>query len=193
MSLDGCIAGPDDGPGLPLGRGGEALFTWFGAGDAPSRFYPSFRMSAASAAYFDAFADRIGAVISGRRTYDISNAWGGDGPLHGVPLFVMTHRPPGQVPSGASTYTFVEGDIATVVAQARAVAGDKDVSLMGSATVQQALRQGLLDILAVDLVPVVLGGGVRLLDGLDAGGLALELLEVVDAPGVIHLKYRVVK
>jgi dihydrofolate reductase len=105
----------------------------------------------------------------------------------------MTHRPPGQVPSGASTYTFVEGDIATVVAQARAVAGDKDVSLMGSATVQQALRQGLLDILAVDLVPVVLGGGVRLLDGLDAGGLALELLEVVDAPGVIHLKYRVVK
>jgi dihydrofolate reductase len=84
-SLDGYIAGPDDGPELPLGRGGERPFQWFRDGDTPSRYYPSFRMSAVSAAFFDAFAGRVGAVISGRRTYDVSGAWGGTGPLPGVP------------------------------------------------------------------------------------------------------------
>jgi dihydrofolate reductase len=94
------------------------------------------------------------------------------------------------VPRGSSTYTFVTTGIADAVAQARAAAGGKDVSIMGSAGVQQALREGLLDELVLDLVPVLLGGGVRLLDGVDAN---LRCTRVVDAPGVTHLAYEVVR
>ena len=205
-SLDGFIAGPDDDPERPLGIGGERLFKWFEDGDTPSRFYRSFRMSAASAKFFDAFAGRThgeaitigmvfagrnGAVITGRRTYDIANAWGGDGPLPGVPLFIMTHRIPKTVPTGSAPYTFVTDGIERAVEKARSAAGGKDVSLMGATPVQQALRAGLLDILTVHLVPVVLGRGVRLLDGLDP--VQLDLVQVVDAPDVTHLTFRVGK
>lgn len=99
-SLDGFIAGADDSPEQPLGVGGERLFNWFGDGDTPSRYYPSFKMSAVSASFFDEFAGRIGAVIAGHRTYDVSRGWGGRGPLPGVPLFVVAHRVPDTVPSG---------------------------------------------------------------------------------------------
>jgi dihydrofolate reductase len=190
-SLDGYIAGPDDGPELPLGRGGERPFQWFRDGDTPSRYYPSFRMSAVSAAFFDAFAGRVGAVISGRRTYDVSGAWGGTGPLPGVPLFVMTHAVPETVPAGDPPYTFVTDGIEHAVELARTAAAGKDVSLMGTTTVQQALRARLLDLLTIDLVPVVLGGGARLLDHLGPERVDLDLVEVVDAPGVTHLTYRV--
>jgi dihydrofolate reductase len=90
-SLDGCIAGADDRPEQPLGVGGDRLFRWFSDGDTPSRYYPGFKMSAVSAAFFDEGVSRVGAVIAGRRTYDISEAWGGSGPMPGVPLFVVTH------------------------------------------------------------------------------------------------------
>jgi dihydrofolate reductase len=192
-SLDGFIAGADDGPARPLGVGGEALFAWYRDGDTPSRFYPWMKMSATSAALFDESAARVGAVIAGRRTYDVAGAWGGSGPLPGVPLFVLTHEVPDEVPAGDPPYTFVtEGGIEAVVEQAQAAAGDKDVSLMGSAAVQQALRCGLLDELTISLVPVLLGGGVRLLDGIEVGSVVLELARVVDAPRVTHLTYRVV-
>src|SRR6266542_721004 len=110
-SLDGFIAGTDDSPAQPLGVGGDRLFPSFSDGDTPSRHYPSFTMSAISARYFDEFADRIGAVISGRRTYDVSDAWGGTGPMPGVPLFVVTHRVPDTVPTGDPPYTFVTDGI----------------------------------------------------------------------------------
>ncbi len=192
-SLDGFIAGADDTPELPLGVGGDRLFEWFGDGDAPSRYYPSFRMSAVSAQFFDEFAGRQGAVISGRRTYDIANAWGGRGPLPGLPLFVLTHRVPKTVPAGDPPYTCVTDGIERALEKARTAAAGKDVSLMGATVVQQCLRLGLLDVLAINLVPVVLGRGVRLLDGLEPGSVQLELVRVVDAPGVTHLTYRVVK
>ena len=99
-SLDGCIAGADDRPKQPLGVGGDRLFTWFSDGDTPSRYYPGFKMSAVSAAFFDQGVSRVGAVIAGRRTYDISEAWGGSGPMPGVPLFVLTHHVPDTVPAG---------------------------------------------------------------------------------------------
>src|SRR6266540_6146222 len=99
-SLDGFIAGADDSPEQPLGVGGERLFEWFSDGDTPSRYYPEFKMSAASAEFFDGYAGRVGAVITGRRTYDVSDAWGGSGPLPGVPLFVLTHHVPDTVPTG---------------------------------------------------------------------------------------------
>jgi dihydrofolate reductase len=190
-SLDGFIAGADDGLERPLGTGGERLFQWFSDGDTPSRYYPSFQMSAVSAAVFDEAAGRAGAVISGRRTYDIARAWGGSGPLPGVPLFVLTHQVPDTVPSGDPPYTFVTDGIESAVEQARVAAAGKDVALMGASIVQQCLRAGLLDELTINLVPVVLGRGVRLLDGLEPGSAELELIQVVDAPGVTHLTYRV--
>ena len=94
-SLDGFIAGADDGMEQPLGIDGDRLFRWFSDGDTPSRYYPSFRMSAASAAVFDEAAGRIGAVIGGRRTYDIAPAWGGSGPFS--PRIRMP-RPPAGAP-----------------------------------------------------------------------------------------------
>ncbi len=190
ISLDGYIAGPNDGHGNPLGDGGQRLFRWFNDGDTPSRLYPSFRMSAQSAKFFDEGASSGGAVISGRRTYEIANAWGGRGPLPGVPLFVMTHEVPESVPEGDPPYTFVTDGIESAVEQARAVAGEKNVALMGAAPVQQAIRAGLLDQLVLHLVPVLLGGGVRLLDKLGSDLPELELARVVDAPGITHLVYR---
>jgi dihydrofolate reductase len=192
-SIDGFIAGADDSPEEPLGVGGEGLFEWFRNGDTPSRHYPSFRMSAASAAFFDELADRCGSTVAGRHTYDVAGAWGGTGPLPGTPLFVMTHRAPDSVPVGDPPYTFVTSTIDDAVEQARAAAGGKDVSVMGARTVQQCLRAGLLDELIIHLVPIVVGRGARLLDNLEPGGSELELARVVDAPGVTHLTYRVVK
>jgi len=96
------------------------------------------------------------------------------------------------VPSGDPPYTFVTDGIESAVEQARVAAAGKDVALMGASIVQQSLRAGLLDELTINLVPVVLGRGVRLLDGLEPGSVELELIRVVDAPGVTHLTYRVV-
>ena len=97
------------------------------------------------------------------------------------------------MPHGKSTYTFVTDGIESAVEQARAAAGGKDVSLMGAAAVQQALRAGLLDEIEIHLIPVLLAGGVRLLDHIGDDPVELERLEVVDAPGVTHLHYRVVR
>jgi dihydrofolate reductase len=192
-SLDGFIAGPGDSPQQPLGAGGARLFDWYSDGDTPSRYYPSFKLSAQSAAFFDEGVSRVGAVITGRRTYDISEAWGGSGPLPGAPLFVLTHRVPSEVPPGEPPYTFVTDGIESAVEQARA-AGGKDVALMGTAAVQECLRAGLLDELTIHLIPVLLGGGARLLDRLgQAAPVQLECVRVVDAPGVTHLQYRVVR
>jgi dihydrofolate reductase len=192
-SIDGFLAGADDSPEQPLGTGGERLFTWLSDGDTPSKYVPSLKMSAVSAAFFDEGVGGVGAVIAGRRTYDVSEAWGGSGPLPGVPLFVMTHRVPDSVPVADPPYTFVTEGIERAVEEAGAAADGKNVVLMGANVVQQALRAGLLDTLVISLVPVVLGGGVRLLGGLDPGGVELDLVGVVDAPGVTHLTYRVVK
>jgi dihydrofolate reductase len=190
VSVDGYIAGPADGREQPLGTGGARLFEWYFSGDTPSRLYPSFRLSQPSAEFFDEFAGRCGAVITGRRTYDVADGWQGNGPLPGAPLFVLTRHVPADVPAGDPAYTFVTGGIAVAVSQARAAAGGKDVSIMGSAGVRQALQEGLLDELILHLVPVLLGGGVRLLDGVKAD---LRCTRVVAAPGVTHLAYDVVR
>jgi dihydrofolate reductase len=192
-SLDGFIAGADDSPQQPLGVGGDRLFNWFSDGDTPSRYYPGFKMSAVSAAFFDEGVGRVGAVIAGRRTYDISEAWGGRGPMPGVPLFVLTHHVPDAVPAGDPPYTFVTDGIQRAVEQARTAAAGKDVALMGATIVQQGLRAGLLDELVISLVPVVLGRGARPLDVLEPGSVQFDLVRVVDAPGVTHFTYRVVK
>lgn len=143
VSLDGFIAGPGDSPEQALGLDGDRLFTWFYNGDTPGRFYPWMKMSAASAEAFDGFIARIGAVISGRRTYDVSNGWDGEGEVPGAPLFVVTHHIPGQVPVADPPYTFVTDGITSAVRQALAAAAGKDVRVMGASIVQQCLRNGL--------------------------------------------------
>jgi dihydrofolate reductase len=150
-------------------------------------------MSAASAAAFDGFIARIGAVITGRRTYDVTNGWDGEGEVPGAPLFVVTHHVPDQVPPADPPYTFVTDGIASAVRQALAAAAGRDVRLMGASIVQQCLRSGLLDELTVELVPTLLGRGVRLLDGLEPDAAAMEVVRVVDAPGVTHLTYQILK
>jgi dihydrofolate reductase len=190
-SLDGFIAGPNDGSEHPLGEGGMRLFDWYSKGDTPSRHYPTFRLDRANVEVFDALVDTGGAVVTGRRTYDISNAWDGKGPAPGLPLFIVTHEPPAEVPDQEVPYTFVTGGVESAIEQAKAVAGDKYVSLMGSSVPQQCLRAGLLDEILVHVVPVLLGDGVRLFDHLGAGTIELEIMRVVDGPGVTHLRYRV--
>jgi dihydrofolate reductase len=190
VSADGYIAGPNDGPGNPLGDGGLRLFQWYTDGDTQSAFYPDFKLSPASARVFDAGAAAVGAVIAGRRTYEISNAWGGRGPLPGVPLFVLTHTAPESPPASDPPYSYVSGIEAAVEKAKRAAPDDKVVALMGSAAVRQALALGLLDQITLHQVPVLLGGGVRLLDETAAD---LRLASVTDAPGVTHLTYEIAR
>ena len=184
-SLDGFIAGPEGGA-VEAG-----LHSWLRDGDTPSQVVPSFRMSRPSAEFFDDGLRATGAVVAGRRTYEVSEAWGGRGPMPGMPLFVITHRVPEVVPTGDLPYTFVTNGVEIAVEQARAAAGGKNVHLMGASIVQQCIRAGLLDELIISLVPVVLGRGVRLLDGLDPSNTKLDVVRVVEAPGVTHLTYRV--
>lgn len=203
MSLDGFVAGANDSVEAPLGTGGMHLFDWYFNGDTPIRHYqaagergvpvPPFKLSRPSAEVFEELIETGGAVITGRRTYDIANAWEGNGPLPGLPLFIVTHHAPEHVPHGESHYTFVTDGVESAISQAKAAAGDKDVSLMGSSIPQQCLRAGLLDEIQIHLVPLLLGSGVRLFDHLGTDQIDLEIIRVVDAPGVTHLRYRVVK
>ena len=183
MSLDGFIADSQ-------GRG-DRLHAWLRDGESRSRVNPNFAMAPESARFFDEGVSRCGAVISGRRTYDVSDAWGGAGPMPPRPLFVVTHTPPAVVPASDPPYTFVTDGIMAAVEQARIAADGKDVVLMGASMVQQCLLAGLLDEVIISIVPVFLGDGVRLFDpGLNED-LNLAIVDVVDAPGVTHLTYRV--
>jgi dihydrofolate reductase len=185
LSLDGFIADAD--------HRSDRLQAWLQAGDTPSRLNPTFKMAPQSARFFDEGVGRCGAVISGRRTYDVSNAWGGNGPMGPLPLFVVTHQPPDHVPEGPLRYTFVTDGIESAVEQARLAAADQDVVLMGASMVQQCLRAGLLDEIIISLVPIMLGDGVSLFGGGNAGGSELVINSVIAAPGVTHLTYRVVR
>lgn len=112
--------------------------------------------------------------------------------MPGVPLFVLTHREPRAVEAHPS-YTYVTDGIESAVDQAKAAAGERDVSVMGSAPVQECPRAGLLDELNLHIVPVLLGGGVRLLDHLGPDAIELECTSVVEAPGVTHVSYQVLR
>jgi dihydrofolate reductase len=185
MSLDGFIA--------DTGYRGDRLQRWLQAGDTQSRLNPAFKMSPESAIFFDEGVGRCGAVISGRRTYDVSNAWGGNGPMGPLPLFVVTHSPPDRVPDGPLPYTFVTDGVESAVEQAKRAAAEQDVVLMGASMVQQCLRAGLLDEIIINLVPVLLGDGVRLFEAGSAGDYELVIDSDIPAPGVTHLTYCVVR
>jgi dihydrofolate reductase len=195
MSLDGFIAGPNDGVDNSLGDGGDALFKWYNSGDVAFPMAGTdmvFHISRASADLLSETWTRGGASVTGRRTFDIANAWGGK-PPGGVPFFVLTHNIPQEWVKPGSPFTFVTDGIESAVIQAKQAAGTKDVDLIGASVVQQALNAGLLDEIQIDLVPVLLGGGVRLFDHLGTAPIELERTRVVVAPDVTHLCFRVVK
>ena len=195
MSLDGFIAGPNDGPEQPLGEGGMRLFDWFSAGDTDYGLPGTelvFTVSPQSAELLREAHARMGAFVTGRRTFDITNGWGGNPPL-GVPAFVVTHSaPPREWTYEGSPFTFVTDGVESAVEQARATAGDKDVAVGAASIVQQCIRAGLLDEIHLDLVPVLLGDGVRLFEHL-GGPIELERTRVVEGTEVTHLTFRVVK
>jgi len=197
ISLDGFIAGPNDSPEQPLGEGGERLFEWFFDGDTEFTM-PSgtmtLKLSPASAeAAVDIFRS-TGAIVSGRRMFDVANGWGGRHPID-VPVFVVTHNPPRDWirDNPGAPFTFVTEGVASAVEQARKAAGDKLVGVGGANVAQQCLELGLLDEIYVQLVPVLLGGGVSLFNQPSNAPLDLETTRVINAPGVTHLTFRVIK
>jgi dihydrofolate reductase len=195
MSLDGFIAGPNDGPGQPLGEGGMRLFDWYSSGDTDYELPGTemvFRVSQQSAVLLREAHSKMGAFVTGRRTFDITNGWGGSPPL-GVPTFVVTHTIPQDWVYEGSPFTFVTDGVESAVEQAKAAAGDKVVAVGAASIAQQCIKAGLLDEIHVDLVPVLLGDGVRLFDHLGTGPIELESTSVIEAPGVTHLTFRVVK
>ena len=198
VSLDGFVAGPNDSPALPLGEGGDRLFDWYSSGDTALPLPGTdmvFQVSPASAALLSEEWNTVGAMITGRRLFDIANAWGGKPPVDG-PCFVVTHHP--QTVSrewlgDGSPFTFVTDGVESALRQAKIAAGDRDVSVSSASMTQQCLKAGLLDAIHIDLVPILLGAGVRLFDHLGVTPIALEQIRVVVAPGVTHLRFRVVK
>jgi dihydrofolate reductase len=185
MSLDGFIAGPEDNMEHPLGVDGHRLHDWLRAGDADPRSHRP--TGGPSTVVFDEMM-ATGAVIAGRRTFDLARGWNGDH-HDGVPVFVPAHVAPAGPPPGH--VRFVTDGIESCVAQAKAAAGHRDVMLHGAATAQQCLRAGLLDEMEIQLIPLLLGNGRLLFDHLDPTHTELDLVRAIDAPGVLHLRYRV--
>jgi dihydrofolate reductase len=195
ISLDGFVAGPNDGPENGLGDGGEALFRWYNSGDTALPLHGTdmvFHVSPASAEILREEWGSIGAMVAGRRMFDIARAWAGR-PPGGGPTFIMTHRPPQEWLHAGSPFTFVTDGIESAVQQAKQAAGNKNVAISSASIAQQCLRAGLLDEIHLDLAPVLLGGGVRLFDNLGSIPLQLEILRVIEGQGVTHLKYRVLR
>jgi dihydrofolate reductase len=182
MSLDGFIAGANVGPQAGLGDDGERLHTWAFEDDEGKDL-------------LDREIGRLGAVICGRRTYDLSIPyWGTDGPTASarVPVFVLSHSVPDDVPEGG-VYTFV-GDLETAFARARETAGDRNISVMGADVGRQSFRAGLIDEISVHLVPVLFGTGLRMFDDVVDEHVTLEVMDdATESPHATHLRYRVVR
>jgi dihydrofolate reductase len=176
MSLDGFIAGPDDRPGQELGSGGGRLFNWLDDRNGPG---------INGQVYGEAVA--TGAVISGRRTFELAGRWGGDH-HNGVPINVLTHHvDDGDEPPGSARFYT---DVTACAADARAAAGEAAVMVHGAGAAQALLNAGELDEIELHLVPVLLGAGRPLFDSLD-GRTELELVRQLEGRDATHLRYRV--
>jgi dihydrofolate reductase len=204
MSLDGFVAGPNPSEEEPLGKGGERLHEWV------------FKLAAwrephgreggevnTSTEVIEESLAKTGAVIMGRNMFgggpgpwgeEPWEGWWGEEPPFHCPVFVLTHHEREPLQKRGTTFTFVTDGIESALEQARGASGGKDISLGGGADVaQQYLAAGLIDELNLNVVPVLLGSGTRLFDHLDGVGANPELVRVIDAPGVTHLKYRFVR
>jgi dihydrofolate reductase len=177
MSLDGFIAGPDDRAGQELGRDGGRLFNWL-----DDRMSPGTN----GRVYGEALA--TGAVISGRRTFELAGRWQGDH-HDGVPIHVLTHHvdEDDEPPGSARFYT----DVVACATEARAAAGDRAVMVHGAGAARALLQVGQLDELEIHLVPVLLGGGRRLFEARDRRHIELRLVRRLEGRDATHLRYRV--
>ena len=177
MSLDGFITGLDDRKGQGLGRDGGRLFNWLDDRNGPG---------INGQVYAEALA--TGALISGRRTYELAGGWGGDH-HDGVPINVLTRHPDDQeAPADGTTFYT---DVAACAADARAAAGDRAVMVHGASAAQSLLRAGELDELEIHLVPVLLGAGRRLFE--DTDRVELERVRQLEGRDATHLRFRVVR
>jgi dihydrofolate reductase len=191
VSLDGFVAGADDGPHQPLGRGGSALFDWMGAGPEKNRRERRLAPPDASKVVVDEWVSDYGAIVSGRRTFDIAGGWADGHPID-VPIFVVTHQAPKEG-RWSPRVTFVTAGVLAALDLAQQVAGDRSVSVSAADVVQQVARAGRLDEIQLSVVPLILGSGVRLLEHLGPDPIRLEQLRVIESDGVTHLKYRVLR
>jgi dihydrofolate reductase len=185
MSMDGFIAHLDDRV--------DHLFDWYenGAVDVawPGNDMVS-HVTPASAAYLHEVIAGAGALVVGRRIFDVTDGWGGSHPL-GVPVFVVTHTVPDGWPRADAPFTFVSDGVESAVRQAQAVAGDKTVGVAGPNIVQQCLNAGLMDELIIELVPVLLGEGIPFFANLTKTPVMFENPTVIEGDRVTHLSYKV--
>lgn len=207
-SLDGYVAGPNQSLENPLGEGALHLHDWA----FPTRTFRAMHGDSGGGetginddVIRESF-ENVGATIMGRNMFgpvrgpwstsqEPWNGWWGDEPPFHYPVFVLTHHAREPLPmQGGTTFHFVTDGIESALAQARKAAGGKDVTLGGGASVvRQYLAAGLLDEIEIHVVPLLLGGGARLLEPLDRSKVKLELLRVIGGPGVAHLRYRVLR
>lgn len=186
-SVDGYIAGPDDGPGKGLGEGGERLHHWVFGRPWTYDSGPEGEPTGEDAEWLNGAMERVGAVVGGRWTYEAAEHWGGENPWK-LPFFIVTHRP-GEEPEGAG-FTFVSG-VADAVRRAGEAAGDKDVHIMGGGEIiREALEEGLVDELTIIIAPVILGGGKRLFEGFSKD-VELEHAGIRQSPFATFIDYRV--
>ena len=184
MSLDGYVADANDGV--------DEVFDWYFSGDieipiSSPTMEMTFRVSEPSAEHLKGLIAELGAMLTGRRTFEAADGWGGQHAWG--PAFVVTHDVPEGWPRPGSTVEFVTDGIESAVARAKAAAGSKSVGVHGADTIQQCLNAGLLDEIQVDLAAVLLGDGVRLFDHLADTPVVLGDPKVVDGVGVTHLRY----
>jgi dihydrofolate reductase len=205
MSLDGYVAGPEQSPDDPLGKGGMDLHHWvFELAAFRDVHGGEGGVVNASTTVVEEMQQDVGAVIMGRNMFgpirgpwqdEAWRGWWGEDPPYHAPVFVLTHHPRAAIEmQGGTTFHFVTDGVESAYEQAVAAADGKDITLGGGAsTVRQCIAAGLLDVLQINLVPILLGGGERLLDGLAGAPVGFERTRVLEAPGVTHLQYRVVK
>jgi dihydrofolate reductase len=202
ISLDGFVAGPNQSLENPIGEGGMRLHEWLFATASWRRQQGDVGgAEGADSEVIDEVIQGVGAYVMGRKMFgggpgrwnqDWKGWWGDEPPYH-TPVFVLTHHPrPPLAMLGGTTFTFVTDGIASALEQARAAAGDQNVSIAGGASaIRQYLAAGSLDELYLHIVPVILGAGERLLE--DVGDPVLEPIKVVASPAVTHIKYRIAK
>lgn len=190
MSLDGFITGPNESPDNALGDGGDRLHEWVFPGAEGGDFEAAVaRLRGVNRQVYDEFMS-TGAVVAGRGTFEPAGGWGGDH-HDGVPIYIWSRNPAPDWAAGWPSVRYVS-DLASAMRDAKDAAGEKDVLVHGSSVAQRALRDGLLDEIAVHLVPVLLGDGRRLFEHLGVQPRELERVRVLEGEaGVTHLRYRV--
>jgi dihydrofolate reductase len=182
MSLDGFMTASDQTAEEPLGKGGEQLHEWAFSSDPRDREYAEHAMA------------HGGATIAGRVTYrDSLPWWGADGPSGSarIPVFVVTHEVPAEAPADG-VYRFVTDGIESALRQAQEAAGERNVVIIGGATLGRSyIAAGLVDEIQMHIVPVLFGTGTRMFEDMGVGHLQLEPIEVVDRPLATHIRYRI--